>query len=156
MNNLEALILQRVDQGGVDARLWLIWYPVLAFKKPLKKYHPVRFDWFTLTMFLSGGLASGEIQDKVDKQYEDKFEQMINGEMAMFLVGLKTNAPNLERVVQEGMVREVIQRQTGRQKPDLLVIGTHGRTGVAHAFLGSVAEDLLKDPPCDVLAVKAW
>lgn len=103
-----------------------------------------------------GFLASGEIQDEVNKQYEDKFEQMINGEMAMFLVGLKTNAPKLERVVQEGMVREVIQRQTGRQKPDLLVIGTHGRTGVAHAFLGSVAEDLLKSPPCDVLAVKAW
>ena len=60
------------------------------------------------------------------------------------------------RLVQEGMVREVLQRQIGRQKPDLLVIGTHGRTGVAHAFLGSVAEELLREPPCDVLAVKAW
>ena len=58
--------------------------------------------------------------------------------------------------MEEGAVREVIGRQVSRLNPDLLVIGTHGRTGVAHAFLGSVAEDLLKNPPCDVLVVKAW
>jgi len=40
--------------------------------------------------------------------------------------------------------------------PDLLVVGTHGRTGVAHALLGSVAERLLRRPQCDVLAVRAW
>ena len=32
----------------------------------------------------------------------------------------------------------------------------HGRTGVAHAFLGSVAEDLLHQAHCDVLVAKAW
>jgi len=37
----------------------------------------------------------------------------------------------------------------------IVVIGTHGRTAVAHAFLGSIAEDLLRNPLCDVLAVKA-
>lgn len=40
--------------------------------------------------------------------------------------------------------------------PDLLVVGTHGRTGVAHALLGSVAETLMAEAPCDVLAVRAW
>ena len=43
-----------------------------------------------------------------------------------------------------------------RVKDDDLVVGTHGRTGVARALLGSIAEDLLSNPPCDVLAVKAW
>jgi nucleotide-binding universal stress UspA family protein len=36
------------------------------------------------------------------------------------------------------------------------VVGTHGRTGVAHAILGSIAGKLLRRPRCDVLAVRAW
>jgi len=41
-------------------------------------------------------------------------------------------------------------------KPDLLAIGTHGRSGVARAMLGSVAASLLAAPPCDILVVRAW
>ncbi|MFT5526746.1 MAG: nucleotide-binding universal stress UspA family protein, partial [Pirellulaceae bacterium] len=38
---------------------------------------------------------------------------------------------------------------------DLIVMGTHGRTGLAHVFLGSVAERTLRTAPCPVLTVKA-
>ena len=38
-------------------------------------------------------------------------------------------------------------------KPDLVVIGTHARGGIGHALLGSVAECVLVEAPCDVLAV---
>lgn len=103
-----------------------------------------------------GFLFDRDMRGEVSKQHQVQFQQMIDEEMATFLAGVEANPPKLERVMQEGMVREVIHRQMSRLKPDLLVIGTHGRTGVAHAFLGSVAEDLLRDPPCDVLAVKAW
>lgn len=37
---------------------------------------------------------------------------------------------------------------------DLLVVGTHGRTGVAHLLLGSVAESILRHSPCPVLCVR--
>jgi nucleotide-binding universal stress UspA family protein len=59
-------------------------------------------------------------------------------------------------VLRRGAVGEVLREQIATLKPDLLVVGTHGRTGVAGAVLGSVATGLLSDPPCDVLAVKAW
>ena len=39
-------------------------------------------------------------------------------------------------------------------KADLLVVGTHGRTGVAHLLLGSVAESILRSSPCPVLCVR--
>jgi nucleotide-binding universal stress UspA family protein len=39
-------------------------------------------------------------------------------------------------------------------KADLVVIGTHGRTGLKHVLLGSVAERTLRLSPCAVLAVK--
>lgn len=37
---------------------------------------------------------------------------------------------------------------------DLIVMGTHGRTGVAHFLLGSVAERLVRTAPCPVLTVR--
>ena len=37
---------------------------------------------------------------------------------------------------------------------DLIVMGTHGRTGVSHLFLGSVAERVVRSAPCAVLTVR--
>jgi nucleotide-binding universal stress UspA family protein len=34
-------------------------------------------------------------------------------------------------------------------------MGTHGRRGLAHAFLGSVAERVVRTAPCPVLTVRA-
>lgn len=55
-----------------------------------------------------------------------------------------------------GEVRSVIRNSIAELDADLVVLGTHGRTGISHAVLGSVAEDFLSDCPIDVLAVKAW
>lgn len=38
---------------------------------------------------------------------------------------------------------------------DLIVIGTHGRTGIAHMLIGSVAEKIVRKAPCPVLTVKS-
>ena len=37
---------------------------------------------------------------------------------------------------------------------DLIVIGTHGRTGLAHLLMGSVAEHVVRKATCPVLVVK--
>jgi nucleotide-binding universal stress UspA family protein len=37
---------------------------------------------------------------------------------------------------------------------DLIVMGTHGRTGLSHALLGSVAERVVQKAPCGVLTVR--
>ena len=37
---------------------------------------------------------------------------------------------------------------------DLIVISTHGRTGLTHVFLGSVAEHVVRHAPCPVLVVR--
>jgi nucleotide-binding universal stress UspA family protein len=41
-----------------------------------------------------------------------------------------------------------------REHADLVVIGSHGRTGLAHVFLGSVAERVVRHAPCPVLVVR--
>jgi universal stress protein A len=40
------------------------------------------------------------------------------------------------------------------QKVDLIVMGTHGRTGLAHVFLGSVAEKVVRLAHCPVLVTR--
>lgn len=37
---------------------------------------------------------------------------------------------------------------------DLVVVGTHGRTGLSRALLGSVAEEVVRHAPCDVLTIR--
>lgn len=61
----------------------------------------------------------------------------------------------VERLLREGdPVREIL-RAARETKPDLLVLGTHGRTGVGRLLMGSVAEAVLRKAPCPVLTVKA-
>jgi nucleotide-binding universal stress UspA family protein len=52
----------------------------------------------------------------------------------------------------EGVPHELIARAA--RKADLLVIGTHGRSGLAKLFLGSVASRLVALAPCPVLTVR--
>ena len=54
------------------------------------------------------------------------------------------------------MAQEVLLASASQLDADLLVAGTHGRAGIARAALGSVAQDLLRQAPCDVLVAKAW
>ena len=49
--------------------------------------------------------------------------------------------------------REIIDYAT-KHDIDLIVMATHGRTGLAHALLGSVAEKVVRKSPCPVLTIK--
>ena len=49
--------------------------------------------------------------------------------------------------------REIIDYVT-KHDIDLIVMATHGRTGLAHALLGSVAEKVVRKSPCPVLTIK--
>lgn len=63
------------------------------------------------------------------------------------------NVPLIPRIRQGVEFREIIAaaREDG---VDLIVMGTHGRTGLAHALIGSVAEKVVRKAPCPVLTVR--
>ena len=54
----------------------------------------------------------------------------------------------------EGSPFVEIIRYAHNQEIDLVVIATHGRTGLKHALFGSVAEKVVRKAPCPVLVVK--
>ena len=99
------------------------------------------------------GLADNRIAAAT--QHDKQYRAAAEAEMAAFLAGLDVPGTDFDVTLRQGPVRQVIDQEFARINPDLLVIGTHGRTGMTHAFLGSVAEDLLCHPHADVLAVKA-
>ena len=57
--------------------------------------------------------------------------------------------------VASGLVARQIAAYARKNAIDLIVIGTHGRTGVTRALLGSVAEAVVRHAPCRVLTVPA-
>lgn len=65
-------------------------------------------------------------------------------------------APDVRVIPQvaEGTPFEEIVRFAREKDIDLIVMGTHGHTGLAHLFLGSVAEKVVRRAPCPVLTVR--
>jgi glycine betaine transporter len=74
---------------------------------------------------------------------------------------LKVLTPSAERelhpelLFSEGAPAAEIVRCARERTVDLIVMGTHGRSGVSHALLGSVAERVVRTAPCPVLVVRS-
>ena len=96
-------------------------------------------------------------------------DEMTAGMTATYLDDLETDAQHLlqaslERVQRAGLQGESLLVQgtptqtivdtAGAQGVDLILMGTHGRTGLAHVFLGSAAEHVVRQGPCPVLVVR--
>jgi nucleotide-binding universal stress UspA family protein len=61
----------------------------------------------------------------------------------------------VETIVADGEPGEEILRVAKERQADLLVIGSHGRTGLGRVLMGSVAEEVARKSPCPVLIVRA-
>ncbi len=61
----------------------------------------------------------------------------------------------IHRLLEEGVATEQILRVSQAIPCDFIVMGSHGRTGLARLLLGSVAEHVLREAKCQVIIVKA-
>ncbi|MDC0936223.1 universal stress protein [Pirellulales bacterium] len=61
---------------------------------------------------------------------------------------------NLQRRYLRGAAVSEIVAFADREKVDLIVMGTHGRTGISRVLMGSIAEGVLRKATCPVLTVK--
>ncbi|MBK9033247.1 MAG: universal stress protein [Myxococcales bacterium] len=60
-----------------------------------------------------------------------------------------------ELVVERGDAAEIIARAAAGVAADLVVVATHGRTGLRRILLGSTAEAVVRSAPCSVLVVRS-
>lgn len=96
-----------------------------------------------------GFITGADAERQVGEDHRHRLAEMIRSAPA------GDPRPGIEPVLRRGPARQVVPAEVEHLEADLLVVGTHGRTGIAHAMLGSVAEDLLRFPPCDTLVVRA-
>jgi nucleotide-binding universal stress UspA family protein len=57
-------------------------------------------------------------------------------------------------MLESGEPAHVIAKVAAEGKYDLIVMGTHGRTGLSHMMVGSVAEKVVRLAPCPVLTYR--
>ena len=67
---------------------------------------------------------------------------------------LREDGVTIETEVLFGHGARTIAEYAAERGADLIVMGTHGRTGFAHLMVGSVAERLVRTAPCPVLTVR--
>lgn len=70
------------------------------------------------------------------------------------LENVRGSAPNATVLITRGTPWREILTAIEQKRPDLVVMGTHGRRGVPRAVLGSVAEKIVRLSPCPVLTVR--
>ncbi|MDH4099383.1 MAG: universal stress protein [Nitrospirota bacterium] len=79
-------------------------------------------------------------------------EEGATGEMDRLMS--ETDLPDVEKVISRGYPAAEILRTAQERGVDLIVIGTHGRSGVDHLLFGSTAEKVVRQAPCPVLTVR--
>jgi nucleotide-binding universal stress UspA family protein len=99
-------------------------------------------------MMFYAGLTSESINE-----YVTSARLRARSELDSFLKSNGFDDPTWLQHVEEGVPFEVISRVVEAKKPDLLIIGTHGRSGITKALLGSVTEEALRSLDLDVLVV---
>lgn len=63
-------------------------------------------------------------------------------------------ALRVHNVLAKGVIAEEVLRVARRLRCHLIVLATHGRTGLKHVLMGSVAENVVRRAPCPVLIVR--
>jgi nucleotide-binding universal stress UspA family protein len=74
--------------------------------------------------------------------------------LAQWLDRVSEHVPARAIVTSAASVQEEIVETARKTRSDLIVIATHGRTGLAHLFSGSVAEKVVQHAPCPVFVVR--
>ena len=96
--------------------------------------------------------TAGADQASIDEYVASERRRAMD-ELAAFLVANDLGGGGWALRVEEGGAMEVISRAVTEMRPDLLIMGTHGRSGLLRTLIGSVTEEALRSLSVDILAV---
>jgi len=81
------------------------------------------------------------IEEYLDDNYSERYVKKIE------------NGVKFEIVTKSGREDDEIIKFSKQEKIDIIVMGTHGRTGIEHVFFGSVAEKVLRHSPFPIFII---
>jgi nucleotide-binding universal stress UspA family protein len=88
-------------------------------------------------------------------RYRHQLALQSREQMKVFMDRLGLSARSVIRLLRYGRARHVIVETVRRLRPDLVCLGSEGKTGLPYIFLGSVAESALREVSCDVLVARS-
>jgi universal stress protein A len=94
--------------------------------------------------------AGAEIYAKL----EDMAKREAQSAMSKLMLRLKKLRVKAQSLLLRGSARDQIVKAAKSKKADLIVIGTHGRTGLSKLFMGSVAGSVVSTAACPVMTVR--
>lgn len=100
-------------------------------------------------------LVGAEMNGTALATYLDELEAQNTQTMAAYRDRVTHTGLPCDVAVVLGAPYQVIIDTAHSKQVDLIVMGTHGRTGLRHLFLGSVAERVVQLAPCAVLVVRS-
>jgi nucleotide-binding universal stress UspA family protein len=81
------------------------------------------------------------IEEDLDNKYQERYGKKIE------------NGIRYEFITKSGREDEEILKFAKDERVDIIVVGTHGKTGIEHVFFGSVAEKVLRRSPFPVFVI---
>jgi nucleotide-binding universal stress UspA family protein len=98
-------------------------------------------EWYIPSSISAADLVT-DMQKSAEKEM-DKWEIEAAGKVR-----------DVEKMVVRGVPFVEIIKTAREKNADIIVIGTHGRTGIDHMLFGSTAEKVVRKSPCPVLTVR--
>lgn len=122
-------------------------YLAKAFKSDLYLIHVFETPFY----FHSG--ASPSIQSEIHQYINELREEALRSLNAL-ADEIRYREGEVHTLLKEGTPSLEILKAAGESQADLIVLGTHGRTGLAHVLIGSVAEQVVQKSLCPVFTVR--
>lgn len=99
-------------------------------------------------------IGDGYVSPKTYQELEAAARRSAQRELAKVAARAQKAKARVKAVLLEGVPYDRIARAARSKGADLIVMGTHGRSGLSKFFLGSVAERVIALAPCPVLTVR--
>jgi len=99
-------------------------------------------------------VGDGYVSPQLYEELETSARDYAQKQLAALSAKAKKAGVTPKIALLEGIAHEQIARAARARRADLIVIGTHGRTGIAKMFLGSVAGRVVSSTRCPVMTVR--
>jgi len=96
--------------------------------------------------YIPSSISAGELIEDMQKSAWQ--------EMDKWIAEVSKQVKDVEKMVVRGVPFVEIIQTAKERNADLIVIGTHGRTGIDHMLFGSTAEKVVRKAACPVLTVR--
>ena len=96
----------------------------------------------------------GLVPSQLGANLLEDLERQASNDLAAVLPEAQATQVDIARRVMIGIPYRKIIEVAEADKADLIVMTTHGRTGISHLVMGSVAERVVRTAPCPVLTIR--